>query len=88
MRLGNRWAKVAQHLEGRTDNCVKNHFYSTLRRGMRKVNIYIGESRKERPSLKEYKPEVLTKILIVADGDPEQKLSIKNNALDLSIKIK
>lgn len=33
---GNRWSKIAQHLEGRTDNAVKNFFYSNLRKKMRK----------------------------------------------------
>lgn len=47
MEIGNKWSKIASCLKGRTDNCVKNHFYSTLRRGMRIVNNYIHEFRKK-----------------------------------------
>lgn len=46
--IGNKWATIAQHLSGkyfvnnfRTDNCVKNHFYSKLRKLLRKLNKII-----------------------------------------------
>ena len=31
-KFGNRWAKIAQHLPGRTENQVKNKFYSSRRK--------------------------------------------------------
>jgi myb proto-oncogene protein len=43
--LGNKWAKISQYLEGRTDSCVKNHFYSILRKGLKRVNSFVSERR-------------------------------------------
>ena len=34
---GNMWVKIAKSLPGRSENDVKNHFYSTVRKNIRKV---------------------------------------------------
>ncbi|OMJ69907.1 hypothetical protein SteCoe_32254 [Stentor coeruleus] len=34
-KLGNKWAEISNYLAGRTDNSIKNHFYSTLRKQYR-----------------------------------------------------
>lgn len=35
---GKSWSRIAESIPGRTDNSVKNRFYSTLRRNLRKFN--------------------------------------------------
>ena len=72
-------------MNGRTDNCVKNKFYSALRKGMRKINKYIVNlkrklSQNKNVCIKEFKDVVLTKLIVVADKKYDDKLDIKENS--------
>jgi hypothetical protein len=57
----------------RTDNNIKNHFYSTLRRSLRRLNKLSGEKNATH-QMREIKPSVLTIILkFIYDNQEENE---------------
>ena len=62
-KLGNKWAQLARELPGRTDNSVKNRYYSQFRKGMRVIND-LTKSNSKRPK-KHMKPKLMNKIISI-----------------------
>ena len=76
--LGNKWALIAEKLPGRTDNAVKNYFYSYLRRILTKINGYLLQQkhRKEFRNMREFEADFLSKLMAVVDGSHGRKMRL------------
>ncbi|WVZ01265.1 hypothetical protein V8G54_027334 [Vigna mungo] len=45
-KLGNKWSVIATHLPGRTDNEIKNHWHTTLKKRFEKKAVYTETNEK------------------------------------------
>lgn len=56
----------------RTDNAIKNHFYSTIRRSLRRISKIMG-SKNSTKTMRDIKPSTLSLIFSIVTGK-ESKL--------------
>ena len=66
--MGSKWSQIAKRLPGKTQNYIKNKFYGTLRKTMRKINE-IGKNNFKRFS-KPIKYDALIRVLEAKEGMP------------------
>ena len=55
-RIGNKWADIAKLLEGRTDNTIKNHWNSSMKKKIPELTSFLDDLVRERISSTQTKP--------------------------------
>lgn len=73
--IGNKWAEISKEIPGRTDNSIKNHFYSTVRKYYRKIYGKDGSQEDIRCQLSDITEAVLNGLNEDKAGCSEEKLT-------------
>ena len=63
IEIGNKWKKIAEKFKGRTDNSLKNNFFSIIRKALRSAYKVIGKQSNTN-FINKIKPKVLSKFVV------------------------
>ena len=84
---GNLWSKIAKLLPGRSENSVKNYFYSTVRKNIRRVNKKLIFREKIAGSIREMmKKPILSDLIFCNPTDSEANCQKMIESLKLEAK--
>ena len=77
----NKWKLIASLIEGRSDNCIKNHFYSVIRKCLRTAIRLCGEKLTPCSAMiRQIKPRVLADFFVsnftVTEGEEERQYKV------------
>ncbi len=61
-RMKNRWKQITKNFKGRTDNSIKNQFFSLVRKGLRKASKIVQRASNTK-EINKIKPKVLSKVM-------------------------